>query len=246
MNRSREVTRCSVAIGCTRLIIGAFAVGGLSLASGAAHAAGDPIQGAREFRGCLACHSVEPNENLTGPSLDSLFGRKAGSMPSFHRYSDALRKSGIVWNEKTLDAWMRNPAALVPGNEMQFQGIADAAVRGNIIAFLKDASEGKGRSAAFQGGMNSRGRLPNLKQAPPDAQVTSIRYCGDSYFVRTKSSRLAKFWEFNLRFKSDASKNGPRKGEPVLVPQGMQGDRAQIVFSSPTEVASFIKAECSP
>jgi len=52
------------------------------------------------------------------------------------------------------------------------------------------------------------------------------------------------FWEFNLRFKTDSSPNGPAPGKPVLVGQGMQGDRAQVVFSAPEEISSFIRKGC--
>ena len=87
-------------------------------------------------------------------------------------------------------------------------------------------------------------RLADLKQAGAERTVKSVRYCGDTYTVATAAGRTVKFWEFNLRFKTDSSKNGPRKGEPVLVPQGMSGDRAQLVFSDPAEISATIKSEC--
>ena len=181
---------------------------------------------------------------MTGPTLSGVLGRKAGGLASFHRYSDALKRSGIVWNEETLDAWIANPAALVPGNDMRFQGISNAQIRANLVAYLKAVADGKGRSLAFQAGMNLGNGLPDLKQAAGPTQVKTIRYCDDTYVVSTAGGQTLKFWEFNLRFKSDSSTHGPRKGEPVLVGQGMQGDRAQIVFSSPADMASMIKSEC--
>lgn len=208
---------------------------------GLALGAGDPSKGAQVFRNCLACHSAEPGVNMTGPSLTGIFGRKAGSLESFHRYSDALKASGIVWDEKSLDAWIRNPAALVPDNEMRFPGIPDATARANLIAFLHTVSEGK----TPEGFRTMAGGLPDLKQASPDVHVKTIRYCKDTYTVTTAAGRTFKFWEFNLRFKSDSSGKGPRVGEPVLVGQGMQGDRAQVVFANPGEIATFIKSECS-
>lgn len=223
-------------------------VGGAAIASAMSPpsviAAGDPIQGAAVFRNCLACHSIEPGQNLTGPTLNGVIGRKAGSLASFHRYSDALKRSKIVWNAESLDAWIRNPAALVPGNEMGFPGIPNAATRSDLIAYLEAASGGTGSSAALQTGTNMGGALPDLKEAKAVAQVKSINYCADTYIVSTGAGRTLKFWEFNLRFKSDSSARGPRKGEPVLVGQGMQGDRAQVVFSSPAEISPFIKREC--
>ena len=84
----------------------------------------------------------------------------------------------------------------------------------------------------------------DLKTAPPAGQVRSVRYCGDTYTVETADGKSHKVWEFNLRFKSDSSKFGPAPGKPVVVGAGMQGDRASVVFASPTEISEFIKASC--
>src|SRR6266571_2433208 len=73
-------------------------------------------RGQRAFGACAACHSLEPDRNMTGPSLAELWNRKAGTLASFHRYSQALKSSGIVWNDKTLDEWLADPQHLVPGN----------------------------------------------------------------------------------------------------------------------------------
>lgn len=211
---------------------------------GFAGAAGDPIRGAQAFRACAGCHSIDAGQNLTGPSLADLLGRKAGGLASFHRYSDALTRSQVVWNEQTLDAWIANPAAFIPGNDMKFPGIPDSQTRANLVAFLEAASEGEGRSLAFQAGMNLGSGLPDLKQSNPDNRVKAISYCDDTYTVTTAAGKTLKFWEFNLRFKSDSSSHGPREGQPVLVGQGMSGDRAQVVFTSPREMAAFIKSNC--
>lgn len=226
-----------------------FALGGgvavaLAASPQLAAAQGDPVAGARTFRSCMACHSIDPGQNMTGPSLAGAWGRKAAGVESFHRYSDALKRADIVWNDESLDAWLRNPAALVPGNEMRFPGIPDAVARNNVVAYLKAVAEGRGRAVAAQAGINMRGGLPDLKQAAAEVRVGAIRYCNDSYAVSTAGGRTIQFWEFNLRFKTDSSSNGPRKNEPVLVGQGMQGDRAQVVFANPAEIAAFIKSEC--
>jgi len=204
-----------------------------------AAAAGDPTQGAQLFRNCMACHSADPGVNMTGPSLAGIFGRKAGGLATFHRYPAALKRSGIVWDDQTLDVWLRSPAALVPGNEMMFDGIPDAQARSNLIAYLHQAA-----TTSMPAGMNMQRGLPDLKQSPPDVRVKSIGYCDDTYTVATASGQTRKFWEFNLRFKTDSSSKGPRSNEPVLVPQGMGGDRAQVVFSSPDEIPIFIKHDC--
>src|SRR6266851_1689764 len=71
--------------------------------------AGDPVRGERMYRGCVACHSLEPNRNMTGPSLAELWNRKSGSLPSFPRYSPALKSAGIIWNDDTLHRRTKNP-----------------------------------------------------------------------------------------------------------------------------------------
>src|SRR5687767_3291657 len=83
----------------------------IATTAGTAASAGDAGRGARAFGACAACHSLEPERSLTGPSLSGVWGRKAGSLDGFARYSRALKESGLVWNEQTLDRWLRDPAA---------------------------------------------------------------------------------------------------------------------------------------
>ncbi|MBY0560366.1 MAG: c-type cytochrome [Hyphomicrobium sp.] len=87
---------------------------------------------------CRECHAFDKGDNRLGPTLYGVVGRKAGTVPGF-AYSDSLKGSGITWNEKTLDQWITNPNAVVPGNNMGaiFSGLADAGERAKIIAFLK-------------------------------------------------------------------------------------------------------------
>jgi cytochrome c len=102
----------------------AFAAAGVVVAVHmSADAAGDPRQGEREFRACVACHSLQADRNMTGPSLASLWGRRAGGLASFSRYSPALKGAGVVWDERTLNAWLEDPKADIPGNHMLFPGI---------------------------------------------------------------------------------------------------------------------------
>jgi cytochrome c len=209
-----------------------------SLAAAPVLAAGDSARGARAFGACAACHTLEPGRHLTGPSLAGLWGRKAGVLKSFPRYSAALKRSGIVWNERTLDAWLANPEKSVPGNYMLFRGISDERTRADLAAFLRTAGEG-GEPRAPRSPAS-----PDLKQAPPAALVTALRHCGDTYFLTNGEGDTVPYWEFNLRFKTDSSASGPAPRKPVLVGQGMQGDRAQVVFSSPEEISAFIREGC--
>ncbi len=85
---------------------------------------------------------------------------------------------------------------------------------------------------------------PDLKDTRLKQQVTAIRYCGDAYFVTLGTGATFTFWEFNLRFKTDSSKDGPPKGKPAIVQAGMQGDRAFVVFAGPAEISTIIKKQC--
>ena len=85
---------------------------------------------------CKACHDVEAGlPHKVGPNLHGMFGRKAGTAEGF-RYTDALVKSGIVWTPETMDAWLKQPGAMVPGNGMAFAGIANDADRASLVAWL--------------------------------------------------------------------------------------------------------------
>ncbi|MGH8707004.1 MAG: c-type cytochrome, partial [Burkholderiales bacterium] len=203
------------------------------LAAAPALGEGDSARGARAFGACAACHTLEPGRHLTGPSLAGVWGSKAGAAQGFARFSAALRSSGIVWNESSLDAWLANPEKTVPGNYMSFGGIGNARVRADLVAYLRAASEGKAPPA------QRVAALPDLKTAPPNAVVRALRHCGDTYFVTDGEGTTRPFWEFNLRFKTDTSASGPAPGRPVLVGQGMQGDRAQVVFARPEEISRF-------
>ena len=102
--------------------------------SGPSLASGDAAHGAKVYQDCMICHSLDKNE--IGPKHRDVFGRKAGSIPGYD-YSAALKTSNIVWNETTLDKWLTDPPALVPGTKMLFS-VDDAQDRADVIAFLKE------------------------------------------------------------------------------------------------------------
>ena len=210
-------------------------------------------QGERMFGACAACHSLEPDRNMTGPSLAELWDRKAGGLASFRRYSDALRSSGVVWNDKTLEEWIEDPQQLVPGNTMTFQGLKNKQQRADLLAFLRQATrpgQKPPQTAQQQGGggmmgmMGGAGSVPDLKKLDSEDRVQSIQYCGDTYKVTTANGRTRKFWERNLRFKTDSSDDGPAKNAPALVEAGMMGDRADVIFADPQEITSIIVHQC--
>src|SRR6516164_10016810 len=154
-----------------------------------ATAAGDAEKGAALFRACVACHSLKPEQNMTGPSLAGLWERKAGSLESFDRYSPALKSSDIVWDENSLDAWLKSPKSLVAQNRMIFPGMSDARQRADLIAFLKTPSAGHGAGPAMASGFQ------DLKKLGTDRQVEAIRYCHDTYHVTTADGETADFWD---------------------------------------------------
>ncbi len=219
--------------------------------AGPADAAGDPDRGKQEFRRCASCHSAERNVHKTGPSLAAIWGRKAGTIQAFVRYSKALKQSQVIWDRDTLDAWLRDPQRLIPGNRMTMRGIENAGTRQDVVAYLEILASQNGRSSSSQSdasGTSPRPKapsnLPNLKLLAPEQQVQAVRHCGDTYFVTMAKGATVPFWEFNLRFKTDSSAKGPPKGRPVVVGSGMQGDRASVVFSAPAEISAFIEEKC--
>jgi len=208
----------------------------------------DVALGARAFRACAACHSVEANRNMTGPSLADIWDRKAGSVSSFPRYSEAMKSSDVIWNEDTLDGYLENPAKFMPGNHMTFPGVPDEKTRKSIIAFLKETGSKSGDQQTAQaplGGMSGMQRpAPNLKNAEASSRIKAITYCHDTFKVTTSDGKTRDFWERNLRFKTDSSEEGPDKDAPAIVNAGMMGDRASIIFSSPEEISRFIIRAC--
>ena len=87
---------------------------------------------------CRTCHSAKPGDNRLGPALGGIVGAKAGTRPGYGNYSQAMKSSGITWDEQTLDRFIANPEEVVPNNNMKpFKGIPDPAVRKSIIEYLK-------------------------------------------------------------------------------------------------------------
>ena len=91
--------------------------------------------GKQVFAQCTPCHSID-GSNGVGPSLSGVVRRKAGSVPGF-RYSRAMKGSNVVWDDKTLDAYVADPQKAIPGNLMPFAGVADAKQRADLIAYLQ-------------------------------------------------------------------------------------------------------------
>jgi cytochrome c len=91
---------------------------------------------------------------------------------------------------------------------------------------------------------HQQGNKLHLADAPPDQQVEAIDYCKGVYRVVTKQGEPVEYPEFDLRFKTDASEDGPKPGNPTLINAGMRGDRGFVVFSNPSEMTTWIKTAC--
>ena len=102
----------------------------------AARADGDVEAGKNVFKKCHACHNVgEGAKNSVGPELNGIVGRKAGSVEGY-AYSEANKGSGITWDVATLDVYLTNPKAKVPGTKMAFPGLPNEKDRADVIAYL--------------------------------------------------------------------------------------------------------------
>ena len=96
----------------------------------------DAQKGKTVFNVCLVCHAIGPGaQNKIGPNLNSLNGRKAGTVPNFD-YSDANKNSGIVWNEETFEDYIKNPAAKIPDTKMTFAGIKNEQQAKDLWAYI--------------------------------------------------------------------------------------------------------------
>ncbi|MEO0878129.1 MAG: c-type cytochrome [Pseudomonadota bacterium] len=101
--------------------------------------AGDAEAGARVFRRCAGCHALTAGAQGKGPHLYGLFGRPAGSLAAFD-YSDAMKKTDIVWTEETLSAFLAHPRRFAPGTRMATR-MRDREKRADLIAYLKHATK---------------------------------------------------------------------------------------------------------
>lgn len=119
---------------CLAALCAASLLSNLPALSAGSMPKGDAARGKTLYQGCAACHSVDDND--LGPKHRGVVGRKAGTVPDYG-YSAALKNSGLQWDEQTLDRWLTNPSALVPGTKMFFK-LDDAQSRADVIAYLEE------------------------------------------------------------------------------------------------------------
>ena len=115
---------------------------GLHLGAGAA----DLNNGQRLFASrCASCHHVGPSAHSGfGPQLNALFGRRAGSLPGYG-YSTAMKRSNIVWSDKTLTRFLDDPDDLVPGTRMRFWGMSNEKQVVDLLAYLRSQQQVQAR-----------------------------------------------------------------------------------------------------
>lgn len=119
---------------------------GLALAfivgmTGAAMAAGDADKGAKVFKKCKVCHTLnEGGKNKIGPNLFGIFGRKAGTLEGY-KYSKAMKGVDIVWDEDTIDVYLTKPKKFIPKTKMGFPGLKKEDQRADVIAYLKKMTQ---------------------------------------------------------------------------------------------------------
>ncbi len=233
----------------TRILIMAAAVTALAAGLASAQETGNAHRGGELYRACVACHSLQPDNHLTGPSLAGALGREAGKAAGFDRYSAGLKASEFVWDADTLNAWLADPQAMIPGTTMTFPGIEDDQARADLVAFLAVAMAPSGEEAVVAQGLAPReyaqGQTPEpLAPAPAGQTVTALRHCRDSYFVTTGDGTETPFFEMNVRLKLDSRSTGPESGKPVIVGAGMMGDRVNVIFASVADLMRFLVEKC--
>jgi cytochrome c len=121
----RKVKTSAVALAVTMFVI---------IAMAPAFAA-DADHGKVVFQTCAACHSDKPD--AIGPSLRGVYGRKSAALDDF-RYSNAMQRANLTWDDATLHAYIKDPQAKIKGNRMPFGGLSSDKDIDDVIAYLKD------------------------------------------------------------------------------------------------------------
>lgn len=118
-----------VGIGLTALVLATLTCVGVASAQ-------DVAAGEQSFKKCMPCHSIDEGaKNKVGPELNGLDGRHSGSAPGYS-YSEANKKSGIVWAKDTFEKYINDPRAMIPGTKMIFPGIKNPKEVENLWAYV--------------------------------------------------------------------------------------------------------------
>ena len=129
---------------------------------------------------------MDAGKNLLGPSLAGIMDRKAGT-ESAYNYSPAMKQSGLVWDGKTLDAYLADPQKLVPGNKMPFPGLKTDHDRADIIAYLaagaQPAPAPKSADQPASGATAQNTPAPASQPPPQGASGAGITYIPDARYT---------------------------------------------------------------
>lgn len=136
-----RVTRLALITATVAAVVAVLALGTNQVFAASDAAAGDVAKGKKIFAKCKLCHSVKKGKNKIGPTLYGIFGRKAGTEKGFKRFSKAMKKSGVVWDEKAIDEFLANPRGFIKRNRMPFPGLKKKSQRDDLIAYLKKATK---------------------------------------------------------------------------------------------------------
>ncbi len=98
----------------------------------------DPMaRGKKLYKRCSTCHTLEEGgRHKVGPNMWDIFGATAGMKDGF-AYSKAMKESGVVWTDETMDAYIENPRKFMPGNRMSYAGLRKPEDRENVLAYIK-------------------------------------------------------------------------------------------------------------
>ena len=120
-----------------KILLGSMIAAAALLGVSGAALAQDAAAGETVFKKCKVCHQIGENaKNMVGPVLNGIVGRAAGTYPGYN-YSAANKSSGITWDEATLQVYLHDPKAKVPGTKMTFPGLSSDDDIKNVIAYLK-------------------------------------------------------------------------------------------------------------